>query len=486
MFNLPSGESTVLVCFFGHLTQVQTTSIQPTCAFWTSFEPKVSAANWLASCGFIIGLVYRNGISCDYPEMPEWFIRLAMGGPCCIFVDPEIFCSIFFLPSTLGVLGSASPNMTPAVSTCECCAGSVPTLELKVIFDLKTSPCPSAKSRLHYRGWGGRWVGICLHCAAFRVANGRDGPWRLHFLCQSTVATCSRERCGDISREQIVHQFLNCSLFCLTFLMDLDDFGGWSYSNERARSIQPMEGWSPIVKFSMILVNPTTPPFATISWGGSNNTKPRMWNTRISSIEFPFNQLIEPSSGMLRHAPAACGMRRHPLGRQDSIFPHATGSFDSHAWHTNYCKWSKKNLTRPTQFWSLFFTMGACTMWLSQNLGWFLCLDFLWELVRHDISRSFWGPPSEKDKRTYPKDPKKQGLKLILTIPYIGLIYSNYSRYLQFRSLKWPLTKTNYQTSVSRQTHRTHRASRSLGLANQQTMDPRWYGKSSLWWGKSW
>jgi hypothetical protein len=133
----------------------------------------------------------------------------------------------FFLPSTLGVLGSASPNMTPAVSTCECCAGSVPALELKVVFDLKTSPCPSAKSRLHCRGvrWAVGWDLFAL-CAALRVANGRDGPWRLHFWCQSTVATCSRERCGDISREQIVHQFLNCSLFCLTYLMDLDDFGG--------------------------------------------------------------------------------------------------------------------------------------------------------------------------------------------------------------------------------------------------------------------
>lgn len=110
---------------------------------------------------------------------------------------------------------------------CECCAGSVPALELKVIFDLKTSPCPSAKSRLHCRGvrWAVGWDLFAL-CAAFRVANGRDGPWRLHFLCQSTVATCSREHCGDISREQIVHQFLNCSLFCLTYLMDLDDFGG--------------------------------------------------------------------------------------------------------------------------------------------------------------------------------------------------------------------------------------------------------------------
>jgi hypothetical protein len=65
----------------------------------------VSAANWLASCGFIIGLVYRNGISCEYPEMPEWFIRLAMGGPCCIFVDPEISCSIFFPAIHPGCLG---------------------------------------------------------------------------------------------------------------------------------------------------------------------------------------------------------------------------------------------------------------------------------------------------------------------------------------------------------------------------------------------
>ena len=180
-------------------------------------------------------------------------------------------------------------------------------------------------------------------------------------------------------------------------------------------------------------------------------------------------------------------MRRHPLGRQDSIFPHATGSFVSHAWHTNYCKWSKKNLTRPTQFWSLFFTMGACTMWLSQNLGWFLCLDFLWELVRHDISRSFWGPPSEKSKR-----PKQTGFEANPYIPYIGLIYS---RYLQFRSLKWPLTKTNYQTGpwqaleyfeclpsdASRQPQ--------LGPISQSTdhgSQMIWYGKSSLWWGKSW
>ena len=90
-------------------------------------------------------------------------------------------------------------------------------------------------------GWGGRWVGICLHCAAFRVANGRDGPWRLHFLCQSTVATCSRERCGDISREQIVHQFLNCSLFCLTYLMDFGWFW-WMKLFQRTCMLHPTNG----------------------------------------------------------------------------------------------------------------------------------------------------------------------------------------------------------------------------------------------------
>lgn len=124
--------------------------------------------------------------------------------------------------------------------------------------------------------------------------------------------------------------------------------------------------------------------------------------------------------------------------------------------------------------------MGACTMWLSQNLGWFLCLDFLWELVRHDLSRSFWGPPSEKDKTTYPKDPKQTGFEANPYIPYIGLIYS---RYLRFRSLKWPLTKTNYQTGPWQALEYfeclpsdASPKSRSLGLsANQQTMDPRWY-----------
>ena len=110
--------------FFGHLTQVQATSTQPTCIEPHSNQRCPQQADWRI---VVLSSVCRNGITREYPEMSEWLIKVGHRWAVYLCWSRDFLVQFFSShPERLGV----SPNMTPALSIS---AGSIwEAVELKI------------------------------------------------------------------------------------------------------------------------------------------------------------------------------------------------------------------------------------------------------------------------------------------------------------------------------------------------------------------